>query len=93
MIGWISMGVLLLLGLSLSSPPVLAQVLSGATVEQRAINGAKGYSKTNNLKNPSLTMLVMSFLGARDEMDVSAGGRRPTLARGEGRQGAPVILW
>jgi multiple sugar transport system substrate-binding protein len=55
------MGALLLLGLSLSATPVLAQVLPGATVEERAINGAKEYIKKNNLKNPTLTMLMVSL--------------------------------
>src|SRR5262249_40301062 len=53
--------VLLLIGLSLGVTPVLAQVLPGATVEERAINGAKECIKKNNLKNPSLTMLMMSL--------------------------------
>src|SRR5262245_19299994 len=53
--------VLLLIGLCLGVAPVLAQVLPGATVEERAINGAKEYIKKNNLKNPSLTMLLMSL--------------------------------
>lgn len=57
--GWI--GVWLLLGLSLAVPAVRAQVLPGATVEERAINGAKEYMKKNNLKNPALTMLTMSL--------------------------------
>ena len=55
------LGVLLLLaGLRLSIPAVLADVLPGATVEERAINGAREYVKQNNLKNPSLTMLMIS---------------------------------
>src|SRR5215467_12744853 len=53
--------VLLLLGLCLGATPVLAQVLPGATVEERAINGAKEYIKKNNLKNPTLTMLMVSL--------------------------------
>lgn len=57
--GWL--GVWLLIGLSLAVPPVLAQVLPGATVEERAINGAKEYMKKNTLKNPALTMLMMSL--------------------------------
>src|SRR5712692_5919458 len=51
---------LLLLGLSLHVTPVPAQVLPGATVEERAINGAKEYIKKNNLKAPSLTMLMIA---------------------------------
>jgi len=55
------LGVLLLLaGLRLSIPAVLADVLPGATVEERAINGAREYVKQNNLQNPSLTMLMIS---------------------------------
>src|SRR5262249_58366379 len=53
--------VLLLIGLCLGVAPVLAQILPGATVEERAINGAKEYIKKNNLKNPSLTMLMVSL--------------------------------
>jgi len=51
---------LLLAGLYLSVPTVLGEVLPGVTVEERAINGAREYIKQNNLKNPSLTMLVIS---------------------------------
>ena len=58
--GWMRV-LLLLLGLSLGVTLVLAQVLPGATVEERAITGAKEYIKKNNLKNPSLTMLLMSL--------------------------------
>src|SRR5262245_7910446 len=52
--------VLLLGGLCLSATPVLADVLPGETVEERAINGAKEYIKKNNLKNPPLTMLMIA---------------------------------
>ncbi len=38
-----------------------AQSLSGATVEERAINGAKSYIKKHNLKNPTQTMLLISL--------------------------------
>ncbi|MFQ5894527.1 MAG: ABC transporter substrate-binding protein [Nitrospinota bacterium] len=38
-----------------------AQVLPGATVEERAINGAKEYIKKHNLKDPTLTMLLISL--------------------------------
>jgi multiple sugar transport system substrate-binding protein len=41
--------------------PVLAQSLPGATVEERAINGAREYIKKHNLKEPSLTMLMISL--------------------------------
>ena len=55
------LGVLLLLaGLRLGIPAVLADVLPGATVEERAVNGAREYIKQNNLKNPSQTMLMVS---------------------------------
>jgi multiple sugar transport system substrate-binding protein len=52
--------VLLLAGLRLGATPVLADVLPGETVEERAVNGAKEYIKKNNLKNPSLTMLMLA---------------------------------
>ncbi len=52
--------VLLLAGLCLEATPVLADVLPGETVEERAVNGAKEYIQNNNLKNPSLTMLMIS---------------------------------
>jgi multiple sugar transport system substrate-binding protein len=52
----------LLLSLSLVALPTLAQVLPGATVEERAINGAKAYIKQHNLHNPELTMLLISLL-------------------------------
>lgn len=52
---------LVLLGLSLWMTPGQAQVLPGATVEERAINGAKEYIKKNTLKDPSLTMLMISL--------------------------------
>ena len=51
---------LVLLDLHLGAMPVLADVLPGETVEERAVNGAKEYIKKNNLKNPSLTMLMMA---------------------------------
>ncbi len=38
-----------------------AQELTGATVEDRAINGAKSYVKQHKLQNPSLTMLLISL--------------------------------
>src|SRR5215510_4799065 len=55
------LGVLLLLiGLCLGSTSVLADVLPGETVEERAVNGAREYIKKNNLKPPSLTMLMIA---------------------------------
>jgi ABC-type glycerol-3-phosphate transport system substrate-binding protein len=51
---------LLLVGLHLGVRPVRADVLPGATVEERAINGAKEYLKRNNLKDPALTMLMLA---------------------------------
>jgi multiple sugar transport system substrate-binding protein len=39
----------------------LAQALPGATVEERAINGAREYLKKHNLKDPTLTMLMISL--------------------------------
>ena len=47
------------LGLMLST--AVAQELPGATVEERAINGAKAYVKQHKLENPSLTMLLISL--------------------------------
>jgi multiple sugar transport system substrate-binding protein len=38
-----------------------AQVLPGATVEERAINGAKQYIKDKNLKDPKITILLNSL--------------------------------
>jgi multiple sugar transport system substrate-binding protein len=52
--------VLLLAGLCLGATPVGADVLPGETVEERAVNGAKEYIQNNNLKNPSLTMLMLT---------------------------------
>jgi multiple sugar transport system substrate-binding protein len=52
--------VLLLAGLGLGATLVLADVLPGETVEERAVNGAKEYIQNNNLKNPSLTMLMIT---------------------------------
>ena len=40
----------------------LTQQLPGATVEERAINGAREYIKKHNLKEPALTMLIISLL-------------------------------
>ena len=51
---------LLLAGTILGATPVRADVLPGETVEERAINGAREYIKKNNLKNPSLTMLMIA---------------------------------
>jgi multiple sugar transport system substrate-binding protein len=48
-----------LLGLVVSS--ALAQTLPGATVEERAVNGAREYIKKHNLKEPKLTMLMISL--------------------------------
>lgn len=39
----------------------LAQSPSGATVEERAINGAKSYVEENGLESPALTMLLISL--------------------------------
>jgi multiple sugar transport system substrate-binding protein len=47
--------------LGLAVYPALAQTLAGATVEERAINGAKEYMKKHNLTNPTLTMLMISL--------------------------------
>ncbi|MGE3537727.1 MAG: ABC transporter substrate-binding protein [Candidatus Tectimicrobiota bacterium] len=50
--------VLLWSGLLLLAGPARSEVLPGATVEERAINGAKEYVKKHALKDPSLTMLM-----------------------------------
>ena len=47
--------------LGLAVYPALAQTLPGATVEERAINGAKAYIKQHNLTDPTLTMLMISL--------------------------------
>ena len=51
---------LLLVGLHLGVTPVRADVLPGATVEERAINAAKEYIRDKNLKDPTLTMLMLA---------------------------------
>jgi multiple sugar transport system substrate-binding protein len=51
---------LLLAGLHFRATPARADVLPGETVEERAVNGAKEYVKKNNLKNPSVTMLMLA---------------------------------
>ena len=54
----------------LAASPLLAQVLPGATVEERAINGAKAYIKKHNLKNPTLTVLQNAlFKNAQPKYD------------------------
>lgn len=58
--GWRGMWIVAL-WLSLSYTPGWTQGLVGATVEERAVNGAKEYIKQNNLKNPSLTMLMIAL--------------------------------
>jgi len=37
------------------------QSLPGSTVEERAVNGAREYIKKNNVKDPTLTMLMISL--------------------------------
>ena len=56
------MGILITLAcLGMAAYPVWPQTLPGATVEERAINGAKAYIKQHNLTNPTLTMLMISL--------------------------------
>jgi multiple sugar transport system substrate-binding protein len=56
------MGILLLLTcLNLTVDPAWPQILPGATVEERAVNGAKEYLKKHNLTNPTQTMLMISL--------------------------------
>lgn len=57
---WFS-SVLICCGVLGSVLPVLGQGLAGASVEERAINGAREYVKKNTLKDPSLTMLMISL--------------------------------
>jgi multiple sugar transport system substrate-binding protein len=58
----IGVGMLLvLMSLGLADDTVLSQTLPGATVEERAVNGAKAYVKKHNLTNPTLTMLMISL--------------------------------
>src|SRR3954468_11017785 len=49
------------LALACASSIAIAQVLPGATVEERAINGAKQYIKDKNLKDPKITILLNSL--------------------------------
>jgi multiple sugar transport system substrate-binding protein len=58
-LAWLG-AVLLLTGLYFGATPIVADVLPGDTVEERAVNGAKEYIQNNNLKNPSLTMLMIT---------------------------------
>lgn len=58
------LGLAILLGmawLGLAVSPTLAQTLPGATVEERAVNGAKEYIKKHGLTNPMQTMLMISL--------------------------------
>ncbi len=58
------LGLAILLGmawLGLTVSPTLAQTLPGATVEERAVNGAKEYIKKHGLTNPMQTMLMISL--------------------------------
>lgn len=57
-------GLAILLGmvcLGLAVSPTLAQTLPGATVEERAVNGAKEYIKKHGLTTPTQTMLMISL--------------------------------
>jgi len=47
--------------LGLASGPALGATVPGATVEERAINGAKAYIKKHNLQSPQLTILLSSL--------------------------------
>ncbi len=54
----------------LALPQAFGQTLPGATVEERAINGAKAYIKKHNLKNPTLTVLQNAlFKNAQPKYD------------------------
>ena len=53
---------LMLTGLAgFAASAAVAQVLPGATPEERAVNGAKAYIKKHGLKNPTQTMLLISL--------------------------------
>jgi multiple sugar transport system substrate-binding protein len=47
--------------MSFTSSVMFGQVLPGATVEERAINGAKAYLKKHNLKEPTLALLNVAL--------------------------------
>jgi multiple sugar transport system substrate-binding protein len=47
--------------IGVAARPAWAPTLPGATVEERAVNGAKEYVKKHNLTNPTLTMLMISL--------------------------------
>ena len=49
------------MSVSLTSTVPNAQPLPGETVEERAVNGAKDYVATHNLKNPTLNILLISL--------------------------------
>jgi ABC-type glycerol-3-phosphate transport system substrate-binding protein len=49
--------ILVLTGFLMFAGSTFAELLPGATVEERCINGAKAYIKKHNLKNPQLTVL------------------------------------
>ena len=46
---------------ALAAPSFAADVLPGATVAERALNGAKEYLEKHGLENPKLTMLLSSL--------------------------------
>jgi multiple sugar transport system substrate-binding protein len=50
-----------LLACILGASSAAAQVLPGATVAERAVNGAKQYIKEHNLKDPKITILLNSL--------------------------------
>jgi multiple sugar transport system substrate-binding protein len=47
--------------LCLLAAAALAQPIPGATVEERAVNGARAYIQKHNLREPKLTMLMISL--------------------------------
>jgi multiple sugar transport system substrate-binding protein len=51
----------MLTALGLAAGQAWAQTLPGATVEERAVNGAKEYIKKHRLTNPTQTMLMISL--------------------------------
>jgi multiple sugar transport system substrate-binding protein len=58
----LNVGILLaMVALAGVAAPTPAQTLPGATVEERAVNGAKAYIKQHKLTNPTQTMLMISL--------------------------------
>lgn len=62
--------ILVLTGCMIFAASTFAELLPGATVEERCINGAKAYIKKHNLKDPTLTVLQNAlFKNAQPKYD------------------------